>query len=345
MKSLIRRGVEQGMRKVRAGIIGCGGLGGVHVGCVSQIDGFDMVAYCDVFADKAEDMLSKYGGEYATTDPERLFGDDSLDAIYVTTLHDTHAELCVRALDAGKYVMVEKPLALTVADCMRVQEAVRRNGKKLMTAFKMRYYELLREARKRIPHPVMVTMQMMDNRWADDAWANDPVKGGGNVLSQGVHSTDVLRYVAGRDPIDVFAVGGNYYQKQNVVDNLTAVFRFEDNICASWIQGDCNCPPLPSKFFMQLFSENQSITLSDRLTTLTYTETGKDPVVLKGTETGFLEENIAFYECVANRAEPTIDHVDGLYATLMVLQAFESLKSGKPEPIRALIQQSVNVTL
>lgn len=327
------------MRKVRAGIIGCGGLGKVHVRCASQIEGLDVVAYCDLFEEKAAAMCSEFGGEYATADPERLFSDDSLDAIYVTTQHDTHAEFCVRALDAGKYVMVEKPLALTVSDCLRVQEAVRRNGSKLMTAFKMRYFELLREAKRLIPQPIIVTMQMMDNRWADERWGNDPIKGGGNVLSQGVHSCDILRYVAGGNPIEVFAVGGNYYQKQRVVDNVTAVFRFENEVSANWVQGDCHCPPLPSKFFMQLFSENKSITLSDRLTTLTYCEAGKEPIVLKGTETGFLEENIAFYECVANGTRPTIDHVDGLYATLMVLQAFESLKSGKPEPIRSLVEQ------
>jgi predicted dehydrogenase len=183
-------------------------------------------------------------------------------------------------------------------------------------------------------------MQMMDNRWPDDFWANDPVKGGGNVLSQGVHSCDILRFVAGGNPIEVFAVGGNYYQPTGVVDNVTAVFRFENQVSASWVQGDCSCPSLPSKFFMQLYSENKSITLSDRLTTLTYQETGKAPIVLKGTETGFMEENVAFYQCLKNDTEPGINHIDGLYATLMVLQAFESLKSGKPEPIRSLVEQN-----
>jgi len=61
-----------------------------------------MVAYCDVFEDKAKGVLHKFGGDYVTTDPGKLFRDESIDVIYVTTLHDTHAELCVRGLDAGK---------------------------------------------------------------------------------------------------------------------------------------------------------------------------------------------------------------------------------------------------
>lgn len=327
--------------KFRCAVIGCGGLAKVHAECLSKIDGLDMVAYCDVFEEKAKQLLGQFGGDYAVSDPEKIFSDPSIDAVYVTTQHDSHAEYCIRALEAGKHVMVEKPLALNVEDCLKVARVVEKTGKKLMTAFKMRYFELLWKAKELIPNPVMVTMQMMDNRWADGVWANDPIKGGGNVLSQGVHSCDILRFMVGGNPIDVYAVGGNYYQAAKVIDNLTAVFRFSNQVCTSWVQGDCNRPSFNSKFFMQIFAENKSITLSDRLTTLTYNEANKEPVVFHGTETGFLEENISFYQCLLNDTVPTIDHVDGLYATLMVLQAFKSIESGKVEPIRSLVEEAL----
>ncbi|MFC5647607.1 Gfo/Idh/MocA family protein [Paenibacillus solisilvae] len=327
------------MKTIRAGVIGCGSLGRVHIDCVSKIEGIQMVAYCDIYENKAQALLQEYGGEYATSDVDRFFADETLDAIYVTTLHDTHADYCIRALESGKHVMVEKPLSLTVEDCLRVGETVERTGKKLMTAFKMRYYDLLLKAKELIPQPVMVTMQMMDNRWPDGAWANDPIKGGGNVLSQGCHSTDILRFVASGEPIEVYAAGGRYYQAADVVDNLTAVFRFDNAVAGSLVQGDCNCPRHVSKFFMQIFAENKSVTLTDRLTKLIYQEAGKDPVIFTGTETGFLEENKAFVECIQEDKRPPIDHVDGLYATLMTLQAVKSLRSGKPEPIRSLVDK------
>lgn len=324
---------------LRAGLIGSGGLGKVHTDCLSQLDGMKMVAFCDVALDRAQALADQFDGEYATTDVDRLLQDDSLDAIYVCTQHDSHAELCVRAARAGKHVMVEKPLALTVEDCLAVRDAVQETGIKLMTAFKMRYYEMLLKAKELIPDPVAVTMQMMDNRWTNHPWANDPIKGGGNVLSQGCHSCDVLRFAAGKDPIDVYAAGGNYYTDTGVVDNLTAVFRFRGDVAGSWVQGDCNCPPLTSKFFMQIFSDGKSITLSDRLCTLTYSEQGKEPQVFTGVETGFLEENRAFIEAIQQDKRPPIDHIDGLYATLMPLQAFASLKSGKPEPIASVVEE------
>ncbi|WP_167859674.1 Gfo/Idh/MocA family protein [Paenibacillus cymbidii] len=324
---------------IRAAVIGCGGLGKVHSECISRLEGMEVAAYADVAPGQAEALLRQFGGSYATDDPERIFQDATIDAVYVATQHDSHADLCIRALEAGKHVMVEKPLAMTVEDCLRIGETVRRTGGKLMTAFKMRYYDMLLKAKELIPQPLVVTMQMMDNRWANEMWANDPIRGGGNVVSQGCHSCDILRFVAGRDPVEVYAAGGNYYQSSGVVDNLTATFRFDGGAAGSWVQGDCGCPPLTSKFFMQLFAENKSITLSDRLTTLVYQETGGEKQVFRGTETGFLEENRAFLACLRDGTEPPIDHIDGLYATLMPLQAIRSLQSGKPEPIRALIEQ------
>jgi predicted dehydrogenase len=208
-----------------------------------------------------------------------------------------------------------------------------------MVAFKMRYFDMLHKARELMPEPRVVTMQMMDNPWPTDAWYNDPVAGGGNVISQGCHATDVLRFVAGRDPVEVYAAGGNYYQKTGVVDNLAATFRFEDGIAASWVQGDACCPPMVSKFFLQMYDEGRSISLSDRLTTLTYQEAGSDVEVFRGSETGFVEENVAFLQAVETGESP-IDVIDGLYATLMVLQAFRSLDSGKPEPVREIVARA-----
>ena len=324
---------------IRTSVIGCGSLGKIHTGCVSKLEGMQMAAYCDIDINNAQALLNEFGGDYATGDPDVIFGDNSIDAIYITTLHDTHADLCIRALEAGKHVMVEKPLAMTVEDCLRIGDTVKRTGNKVMTAFKMRYYDMLLKAKELIPEPILVTMQMMDNRWPDNVWANDPIKGGGNVLSQGCHSCDILRFVAGQEPVEVYASGGHYYQGSGVTDNLTAIFRFTGGVSSSWVQGDSNCPPIQSKFFMQLFAENKSITLTDRLTTLTYQETGKTAVVYKGTESGFFDENKAFLHCLQHNTAPAIDHIDGLYATLMPLQAIQSLRSGKPEPIRSLIEQ------
>jgi predicted dehydrogenase len=325
-------------KKFRGGLIGCGDIGKVFADAISELDDMNLVAFCSRTKEKANRFRETYHGEYSTTDAQNIIADPSLDAVYITTWHDSHADLCIRAARAGKHIMVEKPLALTVPECRAIGTAVEESGVKLMVAFKMRYYDMILKAKALIPDPILVTMQMMDNRWPDDHWASDPVTGGGNVLSQGCHSCDILRFVAGSDPIEVYAAGKNYYTSTGVIDNTCATFRFENGAAGSWVQGDANCPPLVSKFYLQMFAENKSVTLSDRLCTLTYSEAGKEPQVFRGTETGFVEENRAFVECLVNDTRPPIDHVDGLMATLMVLQAFHSLESGQPEPVASVIR-------
>ena len=325
------------MKKVKIAIIGCGLLGQIHADCLKEIPEAETVAYCDFFQEKANNMIKKYGGRLATTDPEDIFSDPDIDAVYIATLHDTHAEYSIRAMEAGKDVLCEKPLAMTVDECLKIAETAEKTGKKLMTAFKMRYYDLILKAKELIERPNVIVMQMMDDKWPDDFWANDPIKGGGNVISQGCHSCDIMRFIAGSNPIEVYAAGGNYYQKAGTVDNLTATFKFENGIAGSWIQGDCACPQLGSKFFMQIFAENKVVTLYDRFTTLTYQEAGKEPQTFKGTETGFMEENRAFVSCILNDAKPAVNSIDGLYATLMALQGMKSLEKGTVEPIKSLV--------
>ncbi len=323
---------------VNAALIGCGRLGRTHTEQLTQLDTARMAAFCDVKEAAAQALCEEFGGDYATTDLNCVLGDEEIAAVYICTPHDSHAELCIRAAEAGKHVLVEKPLALTVEDCRAVGEAVKCTGVKLFTAFKMRYYELILRARELVPAPIMVTMQMMDFPWGASIWANDPVMGGGNVISQGCHSCDILRFVARSDPIEVFAVGGNYYQPSGVTDNICATFRFEGNVAGSWVQGDAAQPPHASKFFMQLFGEGIAVTLHNRFCTMEVARRGEEPEVIEGCETGFLEENRAFIDCIVNDTPATIDHIDGLMATLMPLQAIASARDGEPKPIKALLE-------
>lgn len=329
------------MSNFHVAIVGCGGLGRTHAECISDIDGLTTEAYCDVALTQAERLFIDFGGAYATDSLDQILEDESINVVYVTTQHDSHADITIRALAAGKHVMLEKPLALTMSECLRVRDAALNASGKLMIAFKMRYFDMVIQAKKLVPEPLIVSMQMMDNRWEDTSWTNDPIKGGGNVLSQGCHATDLIRFVVGRDPIEVYASGANFYQSTGVVDNIAAVFRFDNNVTANWIQGDADTPPHTSKFFLQMFAEGRSVTLSQRLTTLTYHETGKDPQVFRGSETGFREESVELLHALREDTPPPIDVIDGVYATAMTLQAVTAAKTHAIQPIRAAIEHAI----
>ena len=197
------------MPELGLGLIGCGAMGRVHASCVAGIPHARFIAYADVIEDSAVALLDEFGGEYATIDSDRILADDRVEAVYIATRHDSHAPLAIRAAEAGKHIFVEKPIALSFEECQAVDEAVKKHGVYLMPAFKMRYYPLVRKAHDFIPNPQVVVGQMMDARWPDDHWAQDPVQGGGNVHSPGCHTTDLIRYFAGCEPRKVWAVGGS----------------------------------------------------------------------------------------------------------------------------------------
>jgi len=319
---------------VQIGIIGCGHFASVHCEALKGMDTARLSAFADIDVGKAEELRDKYDcNAYTSDNVERIFKDPQIDAVYICTQHDTHAGLCVAAARHGKHVMVEKPLALTVEDCRRVEAAVLKYKITLMPAFKMRFYPMVLKAKELIPSPLMITMQMMDDRWRDDLWPNDPVKGGGNIISQGCHSCDLLSFMAGAEPENVFAQGGCFYSKTGVPDNIAATFRFANGCVGSWVQGDAHSSPSVSKFFLQLFSEGKSVALTHRLTRLTYSESGKPNQYFCGTESGVSEENRAFINALRTDLPPPVVCRDGLRATLMPLRAFRSIETNQAQAI------------
>jgi len=171
------------MSTISLGLIGCGGLANVHGECVAGIPEARFIAYADIREEAARAFLDKFGGEYATADVAKLLADDRIDAVYICTRHDSHAQLAIAAARAGKHIFIEKPLALTLADCEAMAEEVAKAGVVLMPAYKLRFYPLIRKAHEFLPQPQVVAGQVMDNRWGDDNWAQDPVQGGANVHS------------------------------------------------------------------------------------------------------------------------------------------------------------------
>ncbi len=322
------------MADLRLGLIGCGAIGEVHAGCVAKIPQGQFIAYCDIDEAAAKRVLDKFGGQYATTEADKLFADDRLDAIYIATHHDSHAPLAIAAAKAAKHIFIEKPLALTIAECEAVAEAVATAGVYLMPAFKMRYYPLIQMAHEFIPAPQVLVGQMMDRRWDDDAWFQDPVRGGANVHSQGCHTTDILRYLSGSEPVRIWAAGGTLtHPGHPCIDQCVASIEFANGHVASWIQGDVALPQLVSKFYFELFGEGKSIQLHDRLKRATFFDGDKTWTEHRDAEEGFQLENVEFLTALAAGREPQLTVHDGIQATRIVLAAERAIKTGQVQEL------------
>jgi len=140
----MNRGYYQ-MAKLKIGFIGCGGIAfDKHLpGMATQRDRIDMYAFCDLIPERAEEARAKYGCEGAKvfTDYHELLADPDIYAVHVLTPNVAHCQISCDAMEAGKHVICEKPMAATYADALRMYETHQRTGKLLTIGYQYRHID------------------------------------------------------------------------------------------------------------------------------------------------------------------------------------------------------------
>lgn len=318
---------------IRIGFIGCGSIAREHARALEMIDGAELFGYCDIALPSARSMLDTFGGDMVTSDPDELIRDERVDVVYICTWHDSHAPLVELAAGARKPVVLEKPLAITERDSVRICDAVERSGISLMMALKLRFYPMVERARRFVENPIIGIGQLMDRRWPDDYWAARPVVGGGNVLSQGPHAMDLLYYLHRSEPVSVYAEGGTYTHGNDLVDNAAVTIRFANGSIASLAIADSGETPFVSKFSFQLADGVRTVHLHDRLTSGTFFDGNTIETIRDDEELGMLEENRAFMRSLRGEISPPTTHLDGLRATRMTLAAVEAIRTGEVQAL------------
>jgi predicted dehydrogenase len=252
-----------------------------------------------------------------------------LTAVYICTHHDTHAAFAMRAAGMGLHIFLEKPMALTEADARSICQAVDAANVLCMTGFKMRYYGLVQKAKSLISQPLLLSAQIIDRRWPDDSWANDPVKGGGNVLSQGCHAVDLLVWLANSKPVRISAQAANLHHRDiNIIDALAMTITFESGAIGSLLVGDMGQPALTDKLYFGAMDGIRTVQLDDRLKRLSFHD-GENPHTFSvAMEDGFLHENKEFLNCLQTRRQPSSTHLEGFRATMLLLRAIEASNRG-----------------
>ncbi len=315
---------------VRAAIIGCGSYGAEHARFLSNAPGVKLHAVADIAAERAADFAQKYGASYATSEVARLWADPEIDAVWICTQHDTHAPLAEAAAAAGKNFFLEKPLALTLADCDRIVAAVERSGVIAASGFKLRFFPAVVAAKQFLTKPTLTIAQVIDDHWPSDFWANDPVKGGGNVLSQGCHMVDTVLHLHPAPPVSVYAAGGNrHHPTRDIVDTASITLTFADGAVATVAVGDCGVPPHSSKFALQQSDGARSFSLFNRLNSIMTREDKKITEHPAWPEKGADVIDAPFIAAVAAGGPSPVTVQSARRTSAVVLAAIESIKSGR----------------
>jgi predicted dehydrogenase len=202
----------------RVAFFGCGWIQDFHARGVLAFPGAELVAVANHREETARAFADRHGIARVTTDWERLAADGNVDAAIVATPNAFHAPQSIALLRNGKHVLVEKPMASSVAECDRMIEAARRSGAYLMVAHCWRFRDEVIAMRDRIAAGGFGTVVKtrgygVHAGWGPSGWFTDPaLSGGGALVDMGVHAIDTARFLLGDpDPARVCAVVATRY--------------------------------------------------------------------------------------------------------------------------------------
>ena len=193
------------MEKIRIGIIGCGGIAnGKHMPSLSKLPNVEMVAFCDIIEQRAIDAKAKYGTSDAAvyTDYKELLADKTIDVVHVCTPNRSHSFITVDALEAGKHVMCEKPMAINSAEAKKMLDAAARTGKKLTIGYQSRQRTdslfMKQEAEAGTFGEIYYAKATAIRRRAVPTWGvflNEYEQGGGPLIDIGTHALDLTLWM------------------------------------------------------------------------------------------------------------------------------------------------------
>ena len=174
----------------------------------------------------------RFGFEFATTDVPALLANDSIDAVVISTRHDSHCPLVLQARSAGKHVFVEKPLCLTIDELARIEQAWAEPSRMLMVGFNRRFAPHVRRMRSLLeaaPGPKSFVVTVNAGAVPGSHWTQDEASGGGRLIGECCHFVDLLRHLAGARIADFGVAHLGTAERDSAVVSL----RFEDGSIGS----------------------------------------------------------------------------------------------------------------
>jgi predicted dehydrogenase len=227
-------------------LIGCGAIGELRAQAVAQSPGWQLTAVADLDHARAAAFAAKHSTSAAAGWPALLARDD-VDVVVLSTPPSSHAEIAMAALQSGKHVLCEKPLARTPAECRQMLDAAERGKRILATGFNYRFYPSVAKAREVF---ISGAIGELDHIRAytgysatahHQAWLHDAaVMGGGTLRDNGIHLIDTVLHFFG-DPVEVHgSVSGGVWGFAGCEDNGFALLRNAQgkiaSLHASWTE-------------------------------------------------------------------------------------------------------------
>lgn len=302
--------------------MGCGFWGKNHVRIYNDLKCANLVAVADLREEAVQALGEKYRVDHYN-EPDKIFENGDIDAVSICTPTVTHAELSLAAIEAGKHVLVEKPMTNTVVEAKSLIEAAEKKGVHLSVGFVERFNPSVTEALRLISKgeigDIILARAHRVSRYPLR------ISDVGVVKDLSIHDADIVRKLFDSEPVEVYAAAGNI--AHNFEDYANIVLRFPGNrsafIESNWLT--------PHKIRRLILTGSEGLITVEFITQEITVENDKgryQPFLPR--EEPLTLELESFVRAVLEDEEPVVSGEDGLQALRICEAALESAREGRP---------------
>ena len=323
-------------------IIGTGWVSGEHIKAYMKNPQTEIRGLCNIHPEKAEQVRLEYGLDCPVgPDYRELLKHGDIDIVSVCTVHSSHYDEAAASLEAGKHVMVEKPLCVSFEQARALKELAVKTGRKTAVGFVARWYPAI-QSLKRMADAGMIgePYYIESDYWHEVApgWKSSADAAGTALLTGGVHAVDMMRYFQkpGIEAVEVFAYSHPPGRRPDFTYDPTVILtvKFENGSLGK--VGCCLQPSMPYVFHLQVLGSHGAIR-GPRLYSETLQE-DRDFMEVPGVYPDspdvahhpFDQEIDYFIECIVNDQEPMIGIPDAYKTHEIAFAAERSVETGKP---------------
>lgn len=321
---------------LKLGVLGAGNFARMTMFPQLQTSGdFELTTICSASGMSARSAGEKFGFAGCTADEQQAIGDEKTDAVMILTRHHLHAGQVCGALDAGKHVFVEKPLAVDGPQLLAVEEAVARNPDRVvMVGFNRRFSAAAVRAKthfEKVIEPLTIQYRFNAGAIPADVWVQHPAEGGGRIIGEACHAIDLVTFLTGSLPVEVYAtcIGGRHAPE--IVDDQAFITIRHENGSISSIGYLAGGDRAMSKERVEILGGGKMAVIDD-FRRVELASGGKVHTIKTTSGKGHLEEVKAFADGLRRGRWP-ISWSELLSTSWASIAAVQSLREGMPIPL------------
>ena len=333
------------MKPVRYAVVGAGWISQeAFMPAIPQVENSKITAIVTGNRDAAEKLGAFYGIEnlYGYDDYDRMLADDVVDAVYVALPNSLHADFAVRAMTAGKHALVEKPLAISEAECLAMIRAAKENGVYLMTAYRLHCEPATVEVLERIRAGEIGEPKVFSSTFSfQSPDTNHRLKGehwGGPLQDIGVYCLNAVRHVFSDEPVEVHAMkvhGKGDPRFAEVEGTMAVTLRFPEDRLAqftiSFEGGDTDSYRVIGTEGVIDVERGYRFETSPQLSILR----GSEVEIFEPEDTDHFGAQTAYFsDCIQSGTPPEPDGAEGLADVQIMLAIEAAAKTGQPQKVQ-----------